>query len=64
PCCHDVCGHAHHHGLVGINFRGWENFVTAKSTTKITKISTPQKLPTIRYLYSLLYLLKDNLDNA
>ena len=31
---------------VGINFRGWENFVTAKSTTKITKISTPLKLPT------------------
>ena len=45
PHCHDVCGHAHHHGLalyhitVGINFRGWENFVTAKSTTKITKIT-------------------------
>ena len=31
------------------NFRGWENFVTAKSTTKITKISTPRKLPTIQY---------------
>ena len=33
---------------LGINFRGLKNFVTAKSTTKITKISTPQKLPTIR----------------
>ena len=47
--------HAHHHGLtlyhitVDINVRGWENFVTAKSTTKITKISTPRKLPAIRY---------------
>ena len=49
PRCYDVCGDAHHHGLVGINFHGWENFVTAKSTTKITKISTPQKLPAIRY---------------
>ena len=29
--------------------RGWENFVTAKSTTKRTKISTPQKLSAIRY---------------
>ena len=29
------------HITIGINFRGWENFVTAKSTTKITKISTP-----------------------
>ena len=43
---HDVCGYAHHHGLaqyhitIGINFRGWENFVTAKSTTKVTKIRT------------------------
>ena len=26
---------------VGINFCGWEIFMTAKSTTKITKISTP-----------------------
>ena len=36
---------------VGINFRGWENFVTAKSTTKITKISTLRKLPAIRYQF-------------
>ena len=35
---------------VGINFRGWENFVTVKSTMKITKISTPRKLPAIRYI--------------
>ena len=34
--------------LLGINyFRGWENFVTAKSATKVTKISTPRKLPAI-----------------
>ena len=26
---------------VGINFRQWENFVTTKSTTKITKIIAP-----------------------
>ena len=33
---------------IGINyFRGWENFVTAKSTTKITKISTTRKLSAI-----------------
>ena len=56
PRCHDVCGHAHHHGLalyhitVGINFRGWENFVTAKSTTKITVSAvsnTLKKLTTV-----------------
>ena len=63
PRCH-VCGHAHHHGLaqyhitVGINFCGWENFVTAKSTTKITKISTPRKLPAIRYSSITCYLSK------
>ncbi|MCG8620594.1 MAG: hypothetical protein MJE68_01165, partial [Proteobacteria bacterium] len=28
-------------------------FVTAKSTTKITKISTPRKLPAIRYYAAL-----------
>ena len=50
PRCHDVCGQAHHHGLtVGINFRGWKNFMTAKSTTKIMKISTTWKLSAIRY---------------
>ena len=38
-----------YHITVGINFRGWENFVTAKSTTKMTKISTPRKLPAIWY---------------
>ena len=30
-------------------FRGVQNFVTVKLVTKITKISTPQKLPAIRY---------------
>ena len=39
-----VAMHAHaslwYHITVGINFHGWENFVTVKSTTKITKIST------------------------
>ena len=43
----------------GGKFRGWkiswvENFVTRGIVTKITKISTPRKLPAIRYtvLYS------------
>ena len=44
---------------VGINFRGWENFVTAKSTTKITKISTLRKLPDIRYVKDILHTCSD-----
>ena len=31
------------------NFRGMQNFVTVRLATKITKISTPRKLPAIRY---------------
>ena len=38
------------HITVGINFRGWDNFMTAKSTTKVMKISTPRKLPAIQYM--------------
>ena len=33
-----------------INFRWWKFSWTAGSTTKITKISTPWKLPAIRYI--------------
>ena len=33
--------------------------MTAKSTTKITKISTPRKLPAIRYLYNNMMLYND-----
>ena len=31
-------------------YHGVQNFVTVTSVTKITKISTPQKLPAIQYL--------------
>ena len=40
-----------------VNFRRWENFVTAKSTTKITKISTPRKLPAIWYYIPVMFQL-------
>ena len=43
------------HITVGINFHGWENFVTAKSTTKITKISTPRNYLPYGMQISLLY---------
>ena len=35
---------------VGIIVRGWENFVTAKSTMKTTKISTPLKLLNLQFI--------------
>ena len=41
------------HITVGINFRGWENFVTAKSTTKVTNISTPRKLVGVYNIWNL-----------
>ena len=43
-----IAHHYEYHIIVGINFRGWKNFVAAKSTMKIIKISTPRKLPAIR----------------
>ena len=57
-CAYKVCGHRYvtlyctqfqgnGNTFVDKINRGWENFVTAKSTMKIAKISTPWKLPTI-----------------
>ena len=52
-----------------LKIRGWknswvENFVTRGIVTKITKISTPRKLPAIRYvvLYVLSFIASNNLN--